>query len=136
MSGVSELLNIMKIIYYFSLLFLHWTPRILTLLFILVISMLSFDVFGQSIGFWKTLLQLLMHLVPAFLVILILVLSWRWAWIGGIVYILLGIAFLIWQDSPSAIIYIPLFIMGGLFVFSWFMRKDIKRAQEAYWERY
>ena len=126
----------MKTLTYSLLLLLNWAPRILGILFAIFISLFAFDVFGQGTGFWKTLLALLIHLIPTFLLIIILILSWKRPWIGGIFFILLGIAYIIWSSQSgrgSQIIYIPLFLVGILFLTSWFFRKEIKKAQDAYW---
>jgi len=125
----------MKNVVYSLLLFLHWISRILGILFALLISFFAFDAFGHGTGFWKTLLAFLMHLVPTFLIIFILILSWKKAWIGGLSFILLGIAYIIWASQSgrgSQIVYIPLFLTGILFLGSWFFRKSIKEAQDAY----
>ncbi len=127
----------MKTLGYFFLLLLLWIPRVLTILFVIFISFFAFDVFDQGTGFWKTLLVLLMHLIPTFLIIIILILSWKRPWIGGVSYILLGIAYIIWSSQAgrgAAFIYIILFAVGLLFLASWFLRKDIKKAQDAYWD--
>jgi hypothetical protein len=126
----------MKTLTYSLLLLLNWAPRILGILFAIFISLFTFDVFGQGTGFWKTLLALLIHLIPTFLLIIILILSWKRPWISGIFFILLGIAYIIWSSQSgrgSQIIYIPLFLVGILFLTSWFFRKEIKKAQDAYW---
>ena len=127
----------MKTVIYSLLLILLWAPRILCILFAIFISFFAFDVFDQGTGFWKTLLALLIHLIPTFLIIFILILSWKRTWIGGISYILIGVAYIIWSSQTnrgSQIIYIPLLLVGILFLTSWFLRKKIKEAQAAYWE--
>jgi len=127
----------MKTVIYSLLLLLLWTPRIFCILFAILISFFAFDVFDQGTGFWKTFLALLIHLIPTILIIAILILSWTRAWIGGISFILLGIIYIIWSSQTgrgSQIIYIPLFLDGILFLTSWFLRKEIKDAQVAYWE--
>ena len=127
----------MKTVIYSLLLILLWAPRILCILFAIFISFFAFDVFDQGTGFWKILLALLIHLIPTFLIIIILILSWKRTWIGGISYILIGVAYIIWSsqtDRGSQIIYIPLLLVGILFLTSWFLRKKIKEAQAAYWE--
>ncbi|MHC1705274.1 MAG: hypothetical protein AB9846_15315 [Tenuifilaceae bacterium] len=128
----------LRIIITVSLLILHWIPRILCILFAVFISLFAFDVFGQGSGFWKTLIDLLLHLVPTFLVIIIIILSWKWSWIGGVSFILLGIVYLIWSSQTgrgSHIIDITLFSVGILFLIDWFLRKRIKAAQEEYREQ-
>ncbi len=87
------------------------------------------DVFADGDGFRKTALALLMHLVPTFFVVLILVLSWRKDWIGGIVYTILGILYIVftWGKfhwSAYALISGPLFLSGFLFLVSWHLNKN------------
>jgi len=43
----------------------------------ILISLFAFDVFGTGAGFFKTLLALLMHLIPSFLLIIAIVYSWK-----------------------------------------------------------
>jgi len=125
----------MKTLSYSLLLFLLWIPRVLTILFAIFISLFAFDVFDQGTGFFKTLLALLIHLIPTFLIIAILVLSWKWPLIGGIGFILLGLLYVYWANrniEVYALIYIPLFLTGVLFLLSWLLRYRIKEAQDAY----
>lgn len=125
----------MKTLSYSLLLFLLWIPRVLAILFAIFISLFAFDVFDQGTGFFKTLLAFLIHLIPTFLIIAILVLSWKWPLIGGIGFILLGLAYVYWASrniEVYALIYIPLFLTGVLFLTSWLLRDRIKDAQDAY----
>ena len=131
-------MNLGKLIMYSVLLFLHWIPRILCILFAIFISIFAFDVFNQGTGFWKTLIALLIHLIPTFLIVIILILSWKLPWIGGFSFILLGIGYIIWSSKTgrgSQIINIPLFLVGILFLASWFLRKEIKKALASYLEK-
>jgi hypothetical protein len=104
----------MKNINTILLLFLLWTPRILSVLFAVLVAFLG-------------------HLLPPVLVIIILILSWRWSWIGGIIYLSVGIAYLAGVETWDAIIYVPLFLNGVLFLLCWYFRKEIKNAQDVYW---
>jgi hypothetical protein len=125
----------LQIIKSMLLLFLHWTPRILCIVFALITGLFSFDVFGQETNFWKTLIAFIIHLIPTFIIIAILILSWKLPWIGGISFIAMGIAYLIWfaQRSQSHFIDFLLFITAILFLLSWLFRKNIRDAKEAYW---
>lgn len=105
--------------------FLLWTPRILGIIIALFITLFAFDVFGTGAGFWKTFLALLGHLVPTFLLIIILIVSWKRPWVGGICFMLLGIAYLVWKGFAYPVIYIALFLVGILFFLSWIFRKQI-----------
>ena len=111
---------------------LLWTPRIVCILFTAAISLFACDAFGNNTGFWKTLLAFLVHLLPTFLMIFILYLSWKWAWIGGMVFILAGIAYIFWKGLMYPVVFIPLFLVGVLFLLSWFFRKEIEKARAIY----
>jgi hypothetical protein len=70
---------------------LFWTPRILSLLFALFISLFALDVFSEGHGFWKTLLALLMHLIPTAVILIVLAISWNREWVGGILFPVCGL---------------------------------------------
>jgi len=76
-----------------SAIFLHWAPRILCILAILFVSMFSLDAFQAGMSLKDQLLAWLMHMIPSFILILVLVIAWIWENIGGIIFISLGLAF-------------------------------------------
>jgi len=87
------------------------------------------DVFSMHFGLWRTLMALLIHLIPTAAIIVILMLSWRWEWIGGLVFINAGIVYIIMTPShPTWWLPIagPLFLISVLFFVGWFYRKEIK----------
>jgi hypothetical protein len=102
---------------------LFWAPRILGILFAIFISVFALDVFDEGYGFWETMLALAMHLIPTALLVTVLIFSWRWDWIGGILFPVLGILYLLTMRglhwSAYAIIGGPLFLEGVLFLLSW-----------------
>ncbi len=63
-----------------------WIPRILSLVFIVFLSLFALDVFGGNLGFWQTTRALIMHLLPVFVLMVALILAWRWEWIGAVIY--------------------------------------------------
>jgi len=110
---------------------LRWTPRILGIAFTCFISLFALDVFGENQGFWRTLAALSMHLIPSFVLIAMLVLAWRWEWIGAVVSAVLGGLFLWWNftyrhNTPAAVVVIagPLFLTAGLYLLSWARRPE------------
>ena len=112
---------------------LFWTPRILCLLFAGLISMFALDVFQEHHGFWNTTLALLMHLIPTGLLLIILAVSWRWEWVGGLLFPALGAFYLLafwgrFHWSVYAIIAGPLFLLGGLFLLGW-VKREVVRAK-------
>jgi hypothetical protein len=113
--------------------FLVWTPRILCLLFAGFISVFALDVFEENRGFWSTMLALLMHLIPTGILLLILALSWRWEWIGGLLCSALGTFYVIafwgrFHWSVYVIIAGPLFLVGVLFLLSWNSRRQARKG--------
>ena len=108
---------------------LFWSPRILTFLFAIFLSVFALDVFGQgNYGFWETFLALVMHLIPTFILLAILVLAWRWEWLGAILFLTLGAMYLVMEWgvfnwSAYAVISGPLAFIGFLFLADWRYRK-------------
>ena len=80
---------------------LYWLPRVLGILFAVFLSLFALDVFGEGYSFWETVWALLMHLIPTAIVVLILVLAWRRAWIGGVLFPLLGVLYIVAFWNPS-----------------------------------
>ncbi len=100
--------------------FLYWTPRILAILFIAFISLFALDVFGEYTGF-NLLIALFMHLIPTFILVIILAISWKKEKWGGWFFIILGIIFTIFFNTykhhlPFLLISGPLFLVGALFL--------------------
>ena len=106
---------------------LFWTPRILGILFSIFLCMFSFDVFGEGLGFWETILALLMHLIPVYIVVIVLVVAWRWEWVGALLFIALAGFYVVWawgrfDWSAYAVISGPLVLAGVLFLLNWIYR--------------
>ena len=109
---------------------LLWSPRVLCIMFAAFISIFAIDVFDGSHGFLQTIAGLLIHLIPTFLIVGILLLSWRWEWIGAVVYIGLGIFYILTTGYGKiawiATISFPLFLIGILFLISWFNHDKLR----------
>jgi hypothetical protein len=103
---------------------LHWTPRVLGLLFAAFLSVFALDVFGEGYTFWQTILALAMHLIPTVVLLSALAISWRWGWAGGFVFLALGAWYLVtswgrFHGSTYLVIAGPLFLLGLLFEIDW-----------------
>jgi len=112
---------------------LYWTPRVLCILFAAFISIFAADVFSEGRGFWQTALALLMHLIPTFFIVAVLIVSWRREWIGGILFILLGALYIVWAwNKPFAkwdvflMIAGPPVLTGVLFLLNWQYRGELR----------
>jgi hypothetical protein len=105
---------------------LFWIPRVLCILFAMFLSMFALDVFSEGYGFGETILALLIHLVPTYVVVIALVIAWRWEGVGAILFITLALFYLVTSRGESWIISGPLFLVGVLFVFNWMYRAPLK----------
>ena len=112
---------------------LYWTPRVLCILFAAFISIFAADVFGHGGGFWQTALALLIHLIPTFIVVAVLIASWRHEWIGGALFIALAVLYVIWAWNKHFFGWMvvlaipgPLVLTGVLFLLNWRYRKQLR----------
>ncbi len=111
---------------------LFWTPRILGILVAIFVSLFALDVFGKGYSLWETIVALAMHLIPTLIILLILFLAWRWEWVGGFLFIALGVLYitLFWDPSrlPAYLMISgPLFLVGLLFICNWCFRDEIRK---------
>jgi hypothetical protein len=89
------------------------------------------DVFDEGLGLWQTVVALFMHLIPTWLVLAVLAVSWRSEWTGAVLYAALGVLyayFAVVRRHPEWTLVIsgPLFLIGGLFLLNWLYRKQIR----------
>lgn len=96
-------------------------PRILSVFFIFFASLLAVDVFGQGLEFAETVIAFLVHLIPAFILLITLLIAWKWEHVGGVIFILLGLVYLylaVGRASPANLILLAgsLFLIGVLFL--------------------
>jgi hypothetical protein len=112
---------------------LYWTPRILTIIFILFLGLFALDAFEGDQSLIKKLGGFFIHLIPNFVLILVLVVAWKHEWVGTIALTLVGIVYIVlfWGRFPVStylIISGPLFLIAVLFWLNWMNRKRIKIA--------
>ena len=106
------------------------------MLFAAFLSMLVLDVFSEGYGFWETILALLIHLIPTGVILLLLAITWRWEWVGGFLFPVLGVLYLIevWGQQhwlTYLVIPGPLILVGVLFLVSWSYREKIRERAPA-----
>ena len=112
--------------------FLFWTPRFICILFAVFLSLFSLDVFSEGYSFWKTILALLIHLVPVYICIIVLIIAWRRELIGTILFIALAIFYwvLIWGRGAPLSAYLlipgPLIFIGVLFLLNWLYKEKMR----------
>ena len=115
----------------------HWLPRIFCILAILFISLFAADAFAPGLTIWQQLGNFLMHLIPSFILLFLLIVAWKWELIGGIIFTIIGLGL-----SPFIFIHnynmnhsvgmsfgiilaitFPFVVVGILFIISHFMKK-------------
>lgn len=105
---------------------IFWTPRILGILFAIFLSLFALDVFTEYYSFGETIIALLIHLVPTYIVAIALFIAWRWEGIGAMLFMALALFYLITSGGKSWIISAPMFIVGVLFLLNWIYKRQLK----------
>ena len=94
--------------------------------------MFALDAFKPGLTVCQQLLDFLIHLIPSFVLLGILIVAWKWEKIGGTIFILIGLVLSplvfvhnyrmnesVWMSlGIISLITIPFIIVGVLFVLS------------------
>jgi hypothetical protein len=115
---------------------LFWSPRVLTILFVLFLGPFALDAFNEFHVFWKCILAFCIGLLPAAIVAAILVIAWRWEWVGAALVALAALCYAWnWTVPPrhmnwpaTAGISGPLLLIAGLFLANWIERAKVRTA--------
>ena len=100
-----------------------WIPRVLTIFFILFISIFALDVFEGDASVIEKIGGLLIHLIPSFVLVAVLIVFWKRPLVSGILFILAGILFTIYYRTYDDIftfitITVMIAICGILYIIS------------------
>lgn len=116
----------------------QWLPRIICILAILFVSMFALDSFSPNLTIWQQIFGFFMHLIPSYVLIIFLIVAWKWELIGGIIITLIGIGFspflfnLNYKRNHFSVleslgvvmaVAVPFIIVGILFIVSHIMKK-------------
>lgn len=112
-----------------------WLPRILSIVFVCFLTLFSLDVFGTGLNWWQTIGAFLIHSIPSIILAVIVYLSWKRPQIGGVAFILAGLAYIIltltskglpWYLalSWSTTIAGPAILTGVFYLLSWRRKKS------------
>ncbi len=107
------------------------------MLAILFISLFAADAFSPGLTIWQQLGAFIIHLIPSFILLAFLIVAWKWEYVGGIIFIIIGLGLSpfvfmhnykmnqsIWMSlGIIMIITVPFIIVGGLFIVSHFKKK-------------
>jgi len=117
--------------------FLYWLPRILCILAIVFISLFALDAFQPELTVWQQIQAFLMHLIPSFILLLFLLIAWKWELIGGVIFVLIGLVLSpfvymhnynmngsVWMSiGIIAMITFPFILVGILFILGHIVNK-------------
>ena len=125
--------------------FIYWAPRILSILFLLFLTLMSLDVFSTGLNFWQTAVALFMHNIPVLILLIILIFSWKYEIVGGVAFILAGIFYIAlvsttamrtgfewyyvaWAVQISGVA----FFIGIMFLIGWSKKKRALQANQTH----
>jgi len=99
--------------------FWHWLPRVLAVGFILFLALFALDVFTEDTTLGEALVGLFIHLTPNWLLLIVLIVAWRWRVAGAALFGILGIGSLLFFNTlrepvTFLIITLPVFAIGAL----------------------
>ncbi len=120
-----------------SLKIIHWTPRILCILAILFLGIFALDSFDPRYTFWQQMQAFFIHLIPNYILIIFLIVAWKWELVGGLILISIALGFTpfiyfhnyamnhsVWMSLfVILMINFPFILTGGLFILSHFLKK-------------
>lgn len=124
---------------------IHWIPRVLCILAIGFLLMFGLDAFDPRLSLQDQIVGFLIHSIPAFVLLAILAVAWRWELVGGIVFALLGLGFSplifahnfrmnhsVWMSLFIVLVINgPFIVTGALFVVAHQMKKRRARLHTA-----
>lgn len=116
---------------------LHWFPRVLCILAILFISLFALDAFNPELSFWEQVFDFIIHLIPSFILIVLLIVAWKRELMGGVLFTIIGLGLSplvfmhnynmnhsVWMSlSIISLITVPFSIVGILFIMSHYRKK-------------
>jgi hypothetical protein len=85
--------------------------RILAIAFAIFISLFALDVFIPGVPLGNILLALVMHLIPTYIILILLWVAWKRPLAGGILFILAGAAYPILASGEDLIAFL---LIGGI----------------------
>ena len=108
---------------------IYWLPRLLSLGFVIFLSLFALDVFGEKSG-WAVALALVMHLLPSLGLLIVIIIAWKYELVGAIVFFAFAIFYILMVGSGRpfswyAFISIPSAIVGILYFLSWRQNKSL-----------
>jgi hypothetical protein len=111
---------------------------------ILFISLFALDAAAPGMTIWQQFGAYFIHLIPSFILLIFLLVAWKWEYIGGIIFAITGIGmspviFMLNYNRNQSIttslgiilaVTFPFIVTGILFIISHFMKKKSSLKKE------
>ena len=104
--------------------FLTWTPRVLTFLLIVFMSLFSFDAFTGNDPWYKMIFGFIIHSLPVMFLFLVWFISIHKPLVGGTIYSIFALLFFLWmaieqsrQGYANALYFGVPFLFVGIFYY-------------------
>jgi Na+/proline symporter len=72
-----------------------WIPRVMIILLAAFMALFSLDVFDSQAAFGQKMLGLLIQNIPSLILLLVLLLTWKRPFLGGIIFGVLAVLFVV-----------------------------------------
>lgn len=102
-----------------------WSARVLAMAGILFVSAFALDVLGTGLPLPEIALALFIQLLPGLALAVILAITWRNEWLGGILFVLAGLSPFVLFSNPkwvNLMLGSPFLLSGLLFLTSNYMK--------------
>jgi hypothetical protein len=123
--------------------FSRWTARMLAIVAILFISLFALDSFDPSLSIWMQIAHFLVHLIPSFVLLAVLIIAWKRELLGGVIFLIIGLALspFIYRHNfgmnhsvatslmTVLIVNVPFILTGLLFIWSHFLHRKAVGTQ-------
>lgn len=105
----------------------YWLPRLLSLLYVGFLALFATDVFSEYSGV-AVIVPLLIHLIPALVLLGVVMLAWKYELVGAIVFLGAAVFYVVdvgWGKPWSwyVAIALPAAIVGLLYLMEWSKKK-------------
>lgn len=97
----------------------RWLPRLLAILYAVFLSLFAFDAW-EGFDFWNGLAAFIVHLMPVYFVLFVLVIAWNRPRAGGVAFLALAVGFSLFYGWTKPVVLAamagPLVVIGLLFL--------------------
>lgn len=123
---------------------ISWVARVICILAIAFVMMFSADCFGGGLKLSEQLICFFMHNIPAYILIVLLIIAWRWQMVGGLIFVLIALISSPWlfmhnyamnhsvimSLSVLMVISFPFFVVGLLFLWSIYLKNKVTNSMD------